>query len=156
MPILLVVIIFACFIGIVLALITLSLNRISGRVIEQYREKLDDANAIMNQGSPPDSWVEKYRQRIGGEVGESAGSSEGRITSSAIGRDESADKIGEQARRQCRKRLKTLISFMEKGNFYDEDQTREMVVKTLKTEYDRWASCHWADLILSDSAERSE
>ena len=69
MPILLVVILFACFIGIVLALITLSLNRISGRVIEQYREKLDDANAIMNQGSPPDSWVEKYRQRIGGEAG---------------------------------------------------------------------------------------
>ena len=157
MPLLLAVILFACVIGIVLALITLSLQRISGRVIEQYKERLDDANSIMEQGVPPDSWVEQFRRRIGETTGESpVSSSQKSIASKTIGREKSAEQIGEQARRQCLKRLKTLTSFMAKGNFYDGDQTREMVVDSLKNVHDKWSSCHWADLINGADAEQSD
>ena len=157
MPLLLAVILFACVIGIVLALITLSLQRISGRVIEQYKEKLDDANSIMEQGVPPDSWVEQFRRRLGEAATESPGSSSQKsIASKMIGREKSVEQIGEQARRQCLKRLKTLTAFMAKGNFYDDDQTREMVVDSLKNVNDKWSSCHWADLINGDDAEQSD
>lgn len=156
MPILLVVILFACVIGIVLALITISLQKISGRVVEQYKERLDDANDIMESGVPPHSWVEKYRKRIEGADGVSPDDSQGPVASSAQGWDESVEKTGEQARRHCLKRLKTLTSFMEKGNFYDEDATRDMVVKSLKAEQDRWTTCHWAELLLGASKESRE
>ncbi|MCY4411670.1 MAG: hypothetical protein OXC27_14535 [Caldilineaceae bacterium] len=157
MPLLLAVILFACVIGIVLALITLSLQRISGRVIEQYKERLDDANSIMDQGLPPDAWVEQFRKRIEGAADDSSpGSSPQGIPSLTLGRDKSAEEIGEQARRHCLKRLKTLTSFMEKGKFYDEDQTRDTVVKSLKNVYDMWAACHWSDLFKSDEAEQSD
>ena len=52
--------------------------------------------------------------------------------------------------------LKTLTSFMAKGNFYDDDQTREMVVDSLKNVNDKWSSCHWADLINGADAEQSD
>lgn len=156
MPILVVVILFACAIGIVLALITLSLQRISGRVVEQYRQRLDDANMIMNQGFPPDSWVEQYRAKIEGSRSGPARSSGKTISPLGVGRDATDEEIGEKARKHCLKRLRILTSFMEKGNFYDEDRTKEMVVTSLKSEYDRWATCHWADLVLKDGAETSE
>ncbi len=157
MPLLLAVILFACVIGIVLALITLSLQKISGRVIEQYKERLDDANSIMEQGLPPDSWVEQFRRRIEGAADDSSPDSSPKgIPSMTLGSDKSDEQIGEQARRHCLKRLKTLTSFMEKGKFYDEDQTRDTVVKSLKNVYDMWATCHWSDLFKSDEAEKSD
>ena len=156
MPILVVIILFACAIGIVLALITLSLQRISGRVVEQYRQRLDDANTIMNRGSPPDSWVEQFRSRIEGARSGNGRTSESKIFSLGGGREASADEIGEKARKHCLKRLKMLTSFMEKGNFYDEDRTKNMVVTSLRAEYEKWGSCHWADLVLNDDAETSD
>ncbi|MDE0631611.1 MAG: hypothetical protein OXH73_08925 [Caldilineaceae bacterium] len=156
MPILLVIILFACAIGIVLALITLSLSRISGRVVEQYKQKLDDANTIINQNAPPDSWVQPFRARVGGHPDGVSYTPGEAIFYFVKGRDRSAEEIGEQARKHCLKRLKMLTSFMEKGNFYDEDRTKEMVVKSLKSEYDKWASCHWADLVLAHDTDRSD
>ncbi len=156
MPILVVVILFACAIGIVLALITLSLQRISGRVVEQYKEKLDDANTIINQSAPPDSWVEQFRARIEGRPDGASYSPGEAVFFFVKGRDRSADEIGEQARKHCLKRLKMLTSFMEKGNFYDQDRTKEMVVTSLKSEYGKWASCHWAELVLKDDTARSD
>ena len=156
MPILVVIILFACAIGIVLALITLSLQRISGRVVEQYKQKLDDANTIINQNAPPDSWVQPFRARIGGRPDGVSYSPGEAIFYFVKGRDRSSEEIGEQARKHCLKRLKMLTSFMEKGNFYDDDRTKEMVVNSLKSEYGKWASCHWADLVLEDDPERTD
>lgn len=156
MPILVVIILFACAIGVVLALITLSLQRISGRVVEQYKQKLDDANTIINQNAPPDSWVQPFRARIGERPDGVSYSPGEAIFYFVKGRDRSAEEIGEQARKHCLKRLKMLTSFMEKGNFYDEDRTKEMVVNSLKSEYDKWASCHWTDLVLAHDTDRSD
>ena len=156
MPILLVVILFACAIGIVLALITLSLQRVSGRVVEQYRQRLDDANTIMNQGSPPESWVEEFRVQIEGSSSREDSPSKGASFSLGGGRNASAEEIGEKARKHCLKRLKVLTSFMEKGNFYDEDRTKEMVVSSLKAKQDRWASCHWAELVYEDDSQKTD
>lgn len=153
MPILVVIILFACAIGIVLALITLSLQKISGRVVEQYRQRLDDANTIMNQGSPPESWVEHFRQQIEGSRSGKAPASGSKFFSLGGGRDATDEEIGERARKHCLKRLKMLTSFMEKGNFYDEDRTKNMVITSLKSEYEKWASCHWADLVQKDDTE---
>ena len=154
MPILLVIILFACAIGIVLALITLSLSRISGRVVEQYKAKLDDANTIINQNAPPDSWVQHFRARIEGHTEGVSYSPAEAIFFLLKGRDRSAEEIGERARKHCLKRLKMLTAFMEKGNFYDEDRTKAMVVNSLKSEYENWASCHWSDLIKDDETDR--
>ncbi len=156
MPILVVIILFACAIGIVLALITLSLSRISGRVVEQYKEKLDDANTIINQNAPPDSWVQPFRARIEGRPDGVPYSPGEAVFFFVKGRDRSADEIGEQARKHCLKRLRMLTSFMAKGNFYDDDRTKEMVVNSLRSEYDKWASCHWTDLVLADHTDRSD
>jgi hypothetical protein len=44
---------------------------------------------------------------------------------------------------------------MEKGNFYDEERTKQTVVNTLRSEYERWAVCHWSEIIeneVEDSA----
>ena len=156
MPILVVIILFACAIGIVLALITLSLQRISGRVVEQYRQRLDDANTIMNQGSPPDSWVEQFRLQIEESRSGTARTSESKIFSLGGGREASAEEIGEKARKRCLKRLRMLTSFMEKGNFYDEDRTKDMVVTSLRSMYEKWGSCPWEDLVLKDDVETSD
>ncbi|MYC93592.1 MAG: hypothetical protein F4X14_01355 [Caldilineaceae bacterium SB0661_bin_32] len=156
MPILVVIILFACAIGIVLALITLSLQRISGRVVEQYKQKLDDANTIINQNAPPDSWVQPFRARIGERPDGVPYAPGEAIFYFVKGRDRSAEEIGEQARKHCLKRLRMLTSFMEKGNFYDDDRTKEMVVNSLKSEYDKWASCHWTDLVLTHDTDRSD
>ena len=156
MPILVVIILFACAIGIVLALITLSLSRISGRVVEQYRQKLDDANRIINQNTPPDSWVQPFRARIEDARAGKLNSSQDAFFAFFKGRERSVDEIGEQARKHCLKRLKMLTSFMEKGNFYDEDRTKAMVVNSLKSEYNRWADCHWAELFSNEEAEPAE
>lgn len=156
MPILVVIILFACAIGIVLALITLSLSRISGRVVEQYKEKLDDANTIINQNAPPDSWVQHFRARIEGHPDGVPYSPGEAVFYFVKGRDRSAEEIGEQARKHCLKRLRMLTSFMAKGSFYDDDRTKEMVVNSLKSEYDKWASCHWTDLVLADHTDWSD
>jgi len=155
-PILVVIILFACAIGIVLALITLSLSRISGRVVEQYKQKLDDANTVINQNAPPDSWVRPFRARIDDARAGRLNSSQDAFFSLFRGRDRSVEEIGEQARKHCLKRLKMLTSFMEKGNFYDEDRTKVMVVNSLKSEHDRWTTCHWTDLFLDEETEPAE
>ena len=71
-------------------------------------------------------------------------------------RDDSVERIGEQAKRHCLKRLKTLIAFMEKGKFYDGDETREVVLNSLRTEFDRWASCHGIELLQDVGGEAGE
>lgn len=142
----LVVILFACVIGVVLALVTLSLQRIGGRVVEKYRDRIDDANAIVNGGRPPESWVQPIRQQMErAEQQEALGGGPGRRNK--------VDQIEVKARRLFLKKLKSLISFMEKGNFYDGDDTREMVVTTLRSEYGRWASCDWSELFLEEKGE---
>ena len=156
MPILLVIILFACAIGIVLALITLSLSRISGRVVEQYKQKLDDANTVINQNAPPNSWVQPFRARIEDTRAGNLNSSQDAFFAFFKGRERTVEEIGEQARKHCLKRLKMLTSFMEKGNFYDEDRTKAMVVNSLKSEYDRWTTCHWTDLVPDGETEPAE
>lgn len=156
MPILVVIILFACAIGIVLALITLSLSRISGRVVEQYKQKLDDANRIINENVPPDSWVQPFRARIEDARAGNLNASQDAFFALFKGRNRSVDEIGEQTRKHCLKRLKMLTSFMEKGNFYDEDRTKAMVVNSLKSEYDRWTTCHWTDLVSDEESEPAE
>ena len=156
MPILVVIILFACAIGIVLALITLSLSRISGRVVEQYKQKLDDANTVINQSAPPDSWVQPFRTRIEDARAGNLNSSRDAFFAFFKGRERSLEEIGEQARKHCLKRLKMLTSFMEKGNFYDEDRTKNMVVTSLKSEYGRWTTCHWTDLVWHEDTETTD
>ena len=156
MPILVVIILFACAIGIVLALITLSLSRISGRVVEQYKQKLDDANTVINQSAPPDSWVRPFRTRIEDARAGNLNSSQDAFFAFFKGRERSLEEIGEQARKHCLKRLKMLTSFMEKGNFYDEDRTKNMVVNSLKSEYERWTACHWTDLVWHEDTETTD
>ena len=156
MPILLVIILFACAIGIVLALITLSLSRISGRVVEQYKQKLDDANTVINQNAPPNSWVQPFRARIEDARAGNLNSSQDAFFAFFKGRERTVEEIGEQTRKHCLKRLKMLTSFMEKGNFYDEDRTKAMVVNSLKSEYDRWTTCHWTDLVPDRETEPAE
>ena len=129
-PILLVVILFACAIGIVIALLTLSIQRISRRVIEQYRDRLDDANTIVNQGRPPRLLGSAFsRAHRGGEGGARGNRSEKReriltahfsrfLTPAfphAIAAPGRSNRSGSRPRGQCLKRLKRLISFMEKG-----------------------------------------
>ncbi|MCY3899827.1 MAG: hypothetical protein OXO50_03615 [Caldilineaceae bacterium] len=156
MPILVVIILFACAIGIVLALITLSLSRISGRVVEQYKQKLDDANTVINQNAPPDSWVQPFRARIEDARAGNLNSSRDAFFAFFKGRERSLEEIGEQARKHCLKRLKMLTSFMEKGNFYDEDRTKNMVVNSLKSEYEKWSTCHWTDLVWDEDTETTD
>ncbi len=159
MPVLVTIILFACAIGIALALIALSIQRVSARVIESYKERLDDANTIMNQGSPPDSWVEPFRAQIRGADSGDSSSAGNAMFAFRRNREASAEQIGERARKQCLKRLKALTSFMEKGNFYDEERTKKTVVRTLREEHDRWASCHWSEFLdskVGDSAEKSD
>jgi len=155
-PILVVIILFACAIGIVLALITLSLSRISGRVVEQYKQKLDDANTVINRSAPPDSWVQPFRTRIEDARAGNLNSSQDAFFAFFKGRERSLEEIGEQARKHCLKRLKMLTSFMEKGNFYDEDRTKNMVVNSLKSEYQRWTNCHWTDLVWHEDTETTD
>ena len=156
MPLLLLVILFACVIGIALALITLSLQRISGRVIDQYKDRLDDANSIVNQRRPPESWIQPFKQRLEGAASGSQEKSPPRDQDGATRRDDSVERIGEQAKRLCLKRLKTLIAFMEKGKFYDGDETREVVLNSLRSEYERWASCHGVELLQDEGGEGAE
>lgn len=146
MPILLLIILFACLLGLVLALITLSLRRISGRVIEQYGARLNDADTIVNGGRAPESWVQPIRQRI--EAGP-RGRPESGNSSDAVQR------MQKKGRQQCLKRLKSLIAFMEKGQFYDGEETRAIVLKELRTQQDRWASCDWAELLPHENAEET-
>ncbi len=151
-PILLVVILFGCVIGIALALIMLSLQRASRRVLEQFKVKLDDANLIVNEGRPPDSWVEPFRNRVEEAF---SGSRQGTLRRVSPA-DESLERIGEQTRKRCLKRLKELIKFMEKGQFYDNEQTRETVLKSLRSEYVRWASRSGIELLMDESVESGD
>lgn len=148
MSILLAVVLFACVIGVVLALITLSLQRISGRILDQYKDRLDEANTILNGGLPPEAWVAPFRKRIEA----AAAGPQGGVQAA----DGPLEQIGERARRQFLKRLKSLIKFMEKGNFYDEDRTRKVVLEQLTSVQRRWTSCHWSELVLNDGANAEE
>ena len=134
------IILFGCAIGIVFALIMISLNKITARVFEQYGARLKDANFIVNQGRPPESWVEPFRHQL-------AGTSSGH---------DSSMRIGERAKKLCLKRLKFLLRFMEKGKFYDNDRTRATVVKSLRREYERWAAKDGVQLILEAGEEIRE
>lgn len=134
------ILLFGCAIGIVFALIMISLNKITQRVFEQYGVKLKDANFIVNQGRPPESWVEPYRRQL---------------AETSSGHDAST-RIGERAKRLCLKRLKFLLRFMEKGKFYDNERTRVTVVKSLKREYERWTAADGVQLILEEGEEVSE
>ena len=152
MPILIVVILFGCVIGIALALIMLSLQRTSRRVLEQFKVKLDDAYLIVNEGRPPDSWVEPFRNRV-----EEAflGSRQGAPRRVSPG-NESLERVGEGARKRCLKKLKQLIKFMEMGQFYDSEQTRETVLKSLRSEYERWASRSGIKLLMDEGVESGD
>lgn len=134
------IILFGCAIGVVFALIMISLNKITARVFEQYGVRLKDANFIVNQGRPPESWVEPYRRQLA-------------ATSSGL---DSSTRIGERAKRLCLKRLKFLLRFMEKGKFYDNERTRVTVLKALRREYERWTVADGVQLILEEGEEYSE
>lgn len=134
------IILFGCAIGIVFALIMISLNKITARVFEQYGVRLKDANYIVNQGRPPESWIEPFRRQL-------AETSSGQVSST---------RIGERAKRLCLKRLKYLLRFMEKGRFYDNERTRATVLKALKREYERWTAVDGLQLIMEGGEEYSE
>lgn len=152
MPILIVVILFGCVIGIALALIMLSLQRTSRRVLEQFKVKLDDAYLIVNEGRPPDSWVEPFRNRVEEAF---SGSRQGAPRRVSPG-NESLERVGEGARKRCLKKLKQLIKFMEMGQFYDSEQTRETVLKSLRSEYERWASRSGIKLLMDEGVESGD
>ncbi len=144
MPLLLVIFLFACVIGIVLALITLSLQRISGRALKQFKARLNDADTIVNQGQVPESWIHPFRQRLE-EVRPASV-----VLRATAGRDKderAVARIEERAKKHCLKKLRSLIEFMENGQFYDSVETRETVLKTLKTQHDEWASSDWRALV---------
>ena len=134
------IIVFGCAIGIVFALIMISLNKITARVFEQYGVRLKDANFIVNQGRPPESWVEPFRRQL---------------AETTSGQD-SSTRIGERAKRLCLKRLKLLLRFMEKGKFYDNERTRATVLRSLRREYERWTVADGVQLVLEEGEEYSE
>ncbi len=134
------IILFGCAIGIVLALITISLNKITGRIFEQYGGRLKDANFIMNERRPPESWVEPFRRQLA----ENQSS------------HDSSTRIGMRAKKLCLKRLKFLLKFMERGQFYDTDKTRNNVLRSLRSEYERWSAADGLQLIMDEGEENSE
>ena len=131
------IILFGCAIGIVFALIMISLNKITARVFEQYGVRLKDANFIVNQGRPPESWIEPYRRQL---------------AETPSGHD-SSTRIGERAKRLCLKRLKYLLRFMEKGKFYDSERTRATVLKSLQREHERWTAADGLQLIMEEGED---
>jgi len=133
MSVLLILLLVALGFGLILALISLSLLRFKRQAGEQLTIKFQEANKIVNQQQVPEAWLAPFRQQL--EKARRSGSPE-----------KTVERVGERAKKHVLKELKSLIQFLENGQFYDSLETRTMLVDALKAQQQAWADHNWQAL----------
>jgi hypothetical protein len=134
MPLLWVILATAVTLGILFALLSYSLFRFQRQIRQQFEQKFQDANQIIQEGRPPVTWTQRERQQIG--TLQSRGESAAKVA-----------RVGERSKRRCLQQLRLLIRFLDNGRFYDSLETRQMMVERLAEIYEQWRQEPWERLI---------
>jgi hypothetical protein len=113
--------------------------------VGSIEKTLNDAGHIVNEEKLPEAWLQPFRERI--EAIHRKG-----------GPENKADRVGHQARRRCLRNLDSLIEFFQKRNVTDNEQTRQLLLTSLRQQRDRVASIGWQELLApeADTQEAAE
>jgi len=115
----------AVALGVLFALISLSLFWLQRQAGRQFEQKFADANQIIQTGRPPAAWAQKERRQI-----ERLRTLDKEATAMA--------RIGNRAKRRSLNQLHRLTRFLENGRFYDSLETRELMVEQLQAIHEQW------------------
>jgi hypothetical protein len=142
MVFLLVLLLFALGFGLMIALLRLSLYWLQKQTARHFENRFGEANEIIRWGRAPEPWVRTYRQRIDHMR---------RTDKSHL----AIQRLGARAQKDCLRRLRSLVKFLENGRFYDSLETRTMMVDALWAVHNQWAASSW-EILLGPPAERTE
>ena len=101
--------------------------------------RLSDAEHIVNEGRPPEAWVQPYRERIEAIRGKG-------------GSDSKIERVGRRARQRCLRNLDNTIKFFQERNVTDSEKTRQFLLTTLKKQRERVAATSWQDLLQPETS----
>jgi hypothetical protein len=135
-PILLVL---AITLGLVIFLLTYTLNRIAGLITGHFNAQFRAAEEIINQDRVPLDWIKKYQDKI--DQLERKG-----------GTGTEIDRFGRRAKKDLIKRVKALRKFLDTGKYYDSLMTKERVLEELHEREERWSASPWQDLLATPLA----
>ncbi len=133
MPDIFVLLLFALLLGVFIFLIRYTAYFVSRRAAERFGGQFAVIEEIINQGKVPEAWLKSYRVKIARL--EQAGAGEAKV-----------QRLGRQAKAQFTRRLKRLYDHLEHGEFYDSDETKIMVLETLREREADWQASDWRDL----------
>jgi hypothetical protein len=143
MPILLTLLIFAVILGFAIFLVRATMLWTLNQARHQFENRFHAAETIVNLKQVPEDWISAYRQRI--EKIKDRGGNQSEIESQ-----------GKKAQGFCLKQMKSLIKFLQNGNFYDDDDTRFMVMDTLQAQYNLWLKSSWEIIFEAKPQTESE
>jgi len=95
---------------------------------------LSDTEHIINEGKLPEAWMQPFRERI--EAIRRKGGSESKI-----------ERVSQKARQRFLRNLDDMIKFFQERNVTDGEETRQLLLASLKEQRDRVAAAAWQDLL---------
>jgi len=95
---------------------------------------LSDTEHIVNEGKLPEAWMQPFRERI--EAIRRKGGSESKI-----------ERVSQKARQRFLRNLDDMIKFFQERNVTDGEETRQLLLASLKEQRDRVAAAAWQDLL---------
>lgn len=97
----------------------------SGFVQRQISDRLDAIDAIVNDERVPEAWLASYRERAAKLV--EAGASEVQIRA-----------LSNIARKRCLANIREMIRFVEARSLADTEATKQLMLRTLREQAERW------------------
>jgi hypothetical protein len=120
--------------GIMLLLMRATLRWVAQSASRRAGAQFQAVEQIVNEGRPPESWLQPYRQKI--ERLHQRGASAVDI-----------EREGREAQRHCLQRLDQLIRFLKDGSFYDSPESKVTVLETMEERRAEWAAQGWQALM---------
>ena len=95
---------------------------------------LGETEQIVNEDRLPEAWVQPFRERI--EAIQRKG-----------GTDSKMERVGQKARKRCLRGLDTLTKFYQERDVTDSEDTRQLILNTLKERRNWVETAAWQDLL---------
>jgi hypothetical protein len=119
--------------GIALLLTRATLRWAAGRGARTAASRFRAVEWIVNNGRPPDAWLEPHARRMEQLRRDGAGND-------ALARE------GRRAQQRCLRDLDQLIQLMKDGSFFDSPDTKADVLEALRERRSAWAAADWRAL----------
>ena len=133
-PLLLDLLVVVIAVGILLLLMQATLRWVALTASRRAGAEFQAVELIVNEGHPPEAWLQPYRQKI--EWLHRSGASSADI-----------EREGRAAQQHCLRRLDQLIHFLKNGSFYDSPESKVTTLEAMERRRAEWTAERWQALM---------